>query len=193
MDNTATADTNAETDFNGASTNSLIHAELDTSHCPDSGMANDITSSSTQDLAPGLTSFQDFDPLQDCDIFQDFDPLQDWDVLEDPHFYIDTEEILKNSENLSVHFKNNTQMGPGHTGPESESHTIPRRDSAKVPLSRNRSLPQPVFWQTRINLLFGGHFSLYVLIFQFIYNKHNIDIFTRECWLIINIAISINW
>lgn len=146
MTNTATADTNAELDFNGASTNSLIHAELDMSHCPESEMANEISSSSTENLPCDFTSFQDFDPLQDHDIFQDFDPLQDWDILQDPDFYIDTEEMLKNPENLYGHFKNTTQMGPGHTGQESESHTIPRRDGATVPLSQaNRSLPQPVF------------------------------------------------
>lgn len=143
--NAATASPNAELGFDGTSTNSLIHTELNISHCPENEVADNISSSNPRNLPHDLTSFQDFDPLQDYDLFQDFDPLQDCDVLQYPEFYIDTEEIFKDSENLHVQFKNTTQMGPVDTVQESESHTTPRRDGSTVPLSQGSiSFPQPV-------------------------------------------------
>ncbi|KAJ5111772.1 hypothetical protein NUU61_001402 [Penicillium alfredii] len=150
---TTAADTNTEP----GPTSLPTRTELDLSHLLNDELASDIPFLDTRNWPRDITSFQDFDPLQDRDAFQDFDPLQDhdafqdfdplqdWHDLQDPEFYVDTEEILKNSENLHIPCDNTTHIAREHLGQASDSYAR-RVDGAMAASSlANASLSQSVY------------------------------------------------
>ncbi|KAI3139154.1 hypothetical protein CBS147326_2832 [Penicillium roqueforti] len=144
-DNATAADGDPEPDVSGRSRNLPIHAELNLPHFPDDALNADMAYLNTQNWQRDTPLLRDFDPLQDHYLFKDFDPIQDWDDLQEPGFYIDTEEILRNSENIRIPCDHTTETARDHLGQEGDSYANLRTEHETVfSTFANTSLPLSV-------------------------------------------------